>query len=259
MTRQGRERNDMAKTWLVGSGKWAALATLLLSACAQDLNLADSVVDANRDASEAVALTPQVEVLRERVENIDRAQSRLFQQINALAGQINDLRAEDARLLQKLEELAARDAAEAEKARRGRISLSGRITALKKRVEEVLKVAIEARNGLSEIRRELAGADAQAGAEPSAWGLHLASYRSRAEAAAGWSAIKAELHENVNGLQANVIEDTSQADGEARFRLVAGPIADKHQAEALCLAIRKKTSFCEVVGFSDRSASSPKP
>ncbi len=259
-----RQRREMAERRDDGVGRpvlspSAISAVLLLAACTQDLALTDSVVDANRAATEAVALTPRVAALRERVENMDRAQSRLFQQINALAASINALRAEDDRLRRKIEELAARDAAESEKARRARVALSRRITALSRRVEEVLKVAIEARNGLGEIRRELAGRTPRGESRPAAWGLHLASYRSRAEAAAGWAAMKAELHENVNDLQANVIEVSGESGTGKHFRLVVGPFADKPQAERRCAIIRKRTNFCEVVGFSASGDTSALP
>ncbi|MGC2857767.1 SPOR domain-containing protein [Novispirillum sp. DQ9] len=73
--------------------------------------------------------------------------------------------------------------------------------------------------------------------------VHLASFRSRDKAEAGWTKLQAE-NPGLKGLTPRINEIALPGQGTF-FRLLAGPVSDRAAAEALCKTL--KTQYCKAV------------
>lgn len=97
---------------------------------------------------------------------------------------------------------------------------------------------------------------APAAAEPPAMGgrfaLHLASYRERENALAGWNEIRAAVPNQLSDLQPGTSLFDKGADGQF-VRLKAGPLATEAEAEARCRAIQAAGLYCAVMPYQGTS------
>lgn len=78
------------------------------------------------------------------------------------------------------------------------------------------------------------------------WGVHLASYRTRANALAGWHQILAGRHEFLSGLEHHLVPVSLPGKGEY-LRLVAGPMQGREQALALADALQNRGDYAEAM------------
>ena len=83
--------------------------------------------------------------------------------------------------------------------------------------------------------------DANAG-----YGLHLASYRKEGNADRGWDLLRKRHEAELNGLEPTVRRVDLGAKG-VFYRLIAGPVASKGEAERLCGSIKSRgKDYCRV-------------
>lgn len=77
-----------------------------------------------------------------------------------------------------------------------------------------------------------------------AHGVHLASFRSRQEAARGWTQIRRAHRELLKPMQPSIVR-VDRRDGEAvYYRLFATPLATDAAAETLCKALQERNQHC---------------
>ncbi len=76
-------------------------------------------------------------------------------------------------------------------------------------------------------------------------GIHLASYRSRRDAERGWSQLRRAHKAELGDLQSDITKVDLGAKG-IFYRLKAGPLADKNEAQAMCRKLKsRRRQFCE--------------
>lgn len=81
----------------------------------------------------------------------------------------------------------------------------------------------------------------------SGWGVALASAKSEAGAKSEWARIKAKYPVELGALDAHIKRTTK---GKAvRYRVVAGPVADKSAATSLCKSLKLHRQSCDPASF----------
>ncbi len=93
--------------------------------------------------------------------------------------------------------------------------------------------------GLSPAEQQAAPAKPR-GPQP---GVHLASYRSIRDAERGWSQLRRAYKAELGGLQSDISKVDLGAKG-IFYRLKAGPLADKGEAQAICRKLKRRRQFC---------------
>ena len=86
-------------------------------------------------------------------------------------------------------------------------------------------------------------------AAPGAFALHLASYRRIDTAADGWTELLGKTPRALEGLRPG----TTQFDGGANgrfYRLNAGPVATRADAEARCRLVQAAGLYCAVIAYA---------
>lgn len=81
-------------------------------------------------------------------------------------------------------------------------------------------------------------------------GIHLASFRSRQQAEAGWNRIK-KAHGALLGKLEHDVSQVNLGPKGTYFRLKAGPFADKNEASAMCRKLKARRQYCEPSMMSD--------
>lgn len=81
-------------------------------------------------------------------------------------------------------------------------------------------------------------------------GVHLASYRSKEQVASGWSNIERSYSADLNGLTPLVYSQSQEGIGSF-MRLVAGPLLNEQEAEALCGRLKTVSpdQYCRVAEY----------
>ena len=75
--------------------------------------------------------------------------------------------------------------------------------------------------------------------------VHLASYRSQAQAQAGWTEIRKRFSRQMATLAPDIRKTSVPGKGDY-YRLHAGPIGGRAQADKICRDLRQKKHFCSV-------------
>ncbi len=75
--------------------------------------------------------------------------------------------------------------------------------------------------------------------------VHLASYRSMAQAQSGWAEIRKRFSPQLATLAPDIRKATVPGKGDF-YRLYAGPIGSRAQADKVCRDLRRKKQFCDV-------------
>ncbi|MBN2752462.1 MAG: SPOR domain-containing protein [Rhodospirillaceae bacterium] len=75
--------------------------------------------------------------------------------------------------------------------------------------------------------------------------IHLASYRSMAQAQAGWTAVRKRFRSQLATLAPDIRKTTVKGKGDF-YRLYAGPISSRAEADKMCRELREKRQFCTV-------------
>ena len=105
-----------------------------------------------------------------------------------------------------------------------------------------------AENGLAAVAPHPVAQPA-APALSSAFALHLASYRRRENAIAGWDELRAMAPEALAGLRAGTAR--FEKAGEGTFiRLNAGPLASRAESEARCRQVQAAGLYCAVLPYT---------
>ena len=151
---------------------------------------------------------------------------------------------------------------QAEQAQRARVEILERELTVARRDMGVLRSDIEALSAeLGEMEAEAEEQAAEAAAEaalpkavPSgdepAYGVHLASYRSRDGAASGWRALSARHGALLDGMRPVLaVLDMGDFGGEF-LRLKVGPVADQAAAAALCAEFSAAGEYCVITDYS---------
>lgn len=86
-------------------------------------------------------------------------------------------------------------------------------------------------------------------AAANAFALHLASFRTRDKVAEGWADVAAKVPAALQGLRGGAAPFDKPGDGRY-FRLNAGPVASRADAEARCRAIQNAGLYCAVLPYS---------
>ena len=82
-----------------------------------------------------------------------------------------------------------------------------------------------------------------------AFALHLASFRTRDKVAEGWADVAAKVPAALQGLRGGAAPFDKPGDGRY-FRLNAGPVASRADAEARCRAIQTAGLYCAVLPYA---------
>lgn len=80
--------------------------------------------------------------------------------------------------------------------------------------------------------------------------LHLASYKSKDAAEAGWNDLRTRFRKQLGGLSPQYAELNLGAGGGTYWRLNAGPISDQAAAERLCSQLTAQGQYCRTA-FAD--------
>lgn len=86
-------------------------------------------------------------------------------------------------------------------------------------------------------------------AQTGAFALHLASYRKVETARDGWAELARELPTPLNGLRPGTAVFDKEREGRY-YRLMAGPIASRGDAEARCRVIQQAGDYCAVMPYA---------
>lgn len=78
------------------------------------------------------------------------------------------------------------------------------------------------------------------------WGVHLASYRTEANAKAGWMELRARHYELLGELQCHYVPVNVPGQGEY-LRLIAGPLEAREQAMALAQDLRHRGAYADTM------------
>ncbi len=86
-----------------------------------------------------------------------------------------------------------------------------------------------------------------ASTQSSFFGVHLSSYRSQDQVGSGWAGLKATYATDLEGLTPLIYTQTQEGVGTF-LRLIAGPLVNENEAEALCDRIREGApdQYCRV-------------
>ncbi|WP_337997978.1 SPOR domain-containing protein [Oleispirillum naphthae] len=93
--------------------------------------------------------------------------------------------------------------------------------------------------------RMLIPGGASAAPLPGQVSVHLASYRSMAQAQAGWTDVRQKFRPQLATLAPDIRKATVKGKGDF-YRLYAGPISSRAEADKVCRALRAKRQFCSV-------------
>lgn len=147
---------------------------------------------------------------------------------------------------------------QAEQAQRARVEILERELAVARRDMGMLRGEVETLSAeLAAMEEEAAKAAAAAvppkavpsGGEP-AYGVHLASYRSRDGAVSGWRELSTRHAGLLDGLQPILsVLDMGEFGGEF-LRLKLGPVADEAAAAALCAELSAAGEYCVITDYS---------
>jgi cell division septation protein DedD len=88
--------------------------------------------------------------------------------------------------------------------------------------------------------------------------VQLASYRSEAEATAGWQTLTAEQKDLLAKLPHAVAKADLGADKGIYYRLQAGTFSDRQAAKALCMDLQDRSVDCMVVEATTETPSPAK-
>jgi len=105
--------------------------------------------------------------------------------------------------------------------------------------------AAPAAEGAAGPRMLIPGGAAAAAPQPGQISVHLASYRSMAQAQAGWSEIRQKFRPQLATLAPDIRKVAVKGKGDF-YRLYAGPISTRAEADKVCRALRGKRQFCSV-------------
>ncbi len=86
-------------------------------------------------------------------------------------------------------------------------------------------------------------------AQTGAFALHLASYRRVETAKEGWTELARELPTPLNGLRPGTAVFDKEREGRY-YRLMAGPVASRSDAEARCRVIQQAGEYCAVMPYA---------
>ncbi len=75
--------------------------------------------------------------------------------------------------------------------------------------------------------------------------VHLASYRSMAQAQSGWAQIRKRFSPQLATLAPDIRKTNVPGKGDF-YRLYAGPIGSRGEADKICRDLRRKKQFCEI-------------
>ena len=89
-----------------------------------------------------------------------------------------------------------------------------------------------------------AAAVAPAGRTGPAFGVHVASYRTRARAMRGWDILRSAHGDVLEDLEPHVARVDLGPDTGVFFRLRAGPLADEPAARTLCRELKRRQVYC---------------
>ena len=200
-------------------------AALLVAAC-------------DKDVGNDLAI--RVDTLNRQVATLTQEQERLTRTVQELDDDVRAYRRDLARLRDEANQIAARAA--------DTRVVDERIAALERRLTGPAAPA----DGASDEPVQQTAAVPPEGDI----GVHLASYRSRANAQAGWAMLSGTHGDLLGGLAAR-LETLDLGDfGGRYYRLKAGPLADGQAARSLCAALRARQVYCEVSQL-DAAAAEP--
>lgn len=77
-------------------------------------------------------------------------------------------------------------------------------------------------------------------------GLHLASYKDRENAERGWKQLLSRNEDVLKGLT-HTVEPVDLGDRGTFYRLVAGPVSDRDQAQRMCGTLKTRGAYCQLV------------
>lgn len=190
-------------------------AALLVAAC-------------DKDVGNDLAI--RVDTLNRQVATLTQEQERLTRTVQELDDDVRAYRRDLARLRDEANQIAARAA--------DTRVVDERIAALER---QLTGPAIPADGAADEPVQQTAAASPEGDI-----GVHLASYRSRANAQAGWAMLSGTHGDLLGGLAAR-LETLDLGDfGGRYYRLKAGPLADGQAARSLCAALRARQVYCDV-------------
>ncbi len=221
-----------------------AAGLLLLAACAQFQPASDPSLVPRAVTEQTGPRQDELDQLRNRLASLDSQLSEIAFQIRANHQAIEQVKTAVAALQQWREEATtqlARLPTIAEDTKR----LSGRLKTLDRRIAGLDRRLSRYEAALAKMRNTLANTRTAP-----QFGIHIADYPDAVTAAAGWIALKEQLHENVKGLHAIVKRASGGPENPDYVQLVVGPFRDAAEAQARCTAIKSITSICEVVTFS---------
>lgn len=78
-----------------------------------------------------------------------------------------------------------------------------------------------------------------------ALGLHLASYRSQQAAESGWRTISGKYASQLGDLNSTIRRVNLGAGKGTFYRLLAGPLADRGQANTICQQLKRSNQYCD--------------
>ena len=210
------------------------VAALLVAAC-------------DKDVGNDLAM--RVDTLNRQVATLTQEQERLTRTVQELDNDVRAYRRDLARLRDETNQIAARAADTG--------VVDERIAA----IERQLTGPVTPADGPGRATDAGGSTDEpvqQASAVPPAGGIgvHLASYRSRANAQAGWATLSGRHGDLLGGLAAQLETLDLGEFGGQYYRLKAGPLADDQTARSLCAALRARQVYCEVSQL-DAAAAEP--
>jgi len=77
-------------------------------------------------------------------------------------------------------------------------------------------------------------------------GLHLASYKDRENAERGWKQLLSRNEDVLKGLT-HTVEPVDLGDRGTFYRLVAGPVTDRDQAQRMCGTLKTRGAYCQLI------------
>ncbi|WP_262695359.1 SPOR domain-containing protein [Kordiimonas aquimaris] len=86
--------------------------------------------------------------------------------------------------------------------------------------------------------------------EQSFYGVHLASYRSKDQVSSGWTGLARNFTNDLQGLTPLIYVQSQEGIGSF-MRLVAGPLINEQEADALCTRIKRTNAdqYCRVAEY----------
>lgn len=77
-------------------------------------------------------------------------------------------------------------------------------------------------------------------------GLHLASYKDRENAERGWKQLLSRNEDVLKGMT-HTVEPVDLGDRGTFYRLVAGPVTDRDQAQRMCGTLKTRGAYCQLI------------